>query len=32
MEQPRPRIDYADLPAPNEGVVVTLFITVRKIA
>ena len=26
------RIDYANLPTPSEGVLVTLFITVRKIA
>ena len=25
-------IDYANLPAPTEGFVVTLFITVRKVA
>jgi catechol 2,3-dioxygenase-like lactoylglutathione lyase family enzyme len=26
------RIDYADLPAPSDGFLVTLFITVRKVA
>ena len=26
------RIDYANLPTPSEGVLVTLFITVRKVA
>jgi len=26
------RIDYANLPTPDEGVLVTLFITVRKVA
>jgi catechol 2,3-dioxygenase-like lactoylglutathione lyase family enzyme len=25
-------IDFANLPAPNEGILVTLFITVRKVA
>ena len=27
-----PRIDFANLPAPAEGILVTLFITVRKVA
>lgn len=27
-----PSIDYANLPAPDEGMVMTLFITVRKVA
>jgi catechol 2,3-dioxygenase-like lactoylglutathione lyase family enzyme len=27
-----PRIDYANLPSPTEGLLVTLFITVRKVA
>ena len=27
-----PFIDYANLPAPTEGVLVTMFITVRKVA
>ena len=29
---PAPRIDFANLPAPAEGILVTLFITVRKVA
>jgi catechol 2,3-dioxygenase-like lactoylglutathione lyase family enzyme len=32
MTEPAPKIDYANLPAPDEGFVVTLFLTVRKIA
>jgi catechol 2,3-dioxygenase-like lactoylglutathione lyase family enzyme len=32
MTQPAPRIDYANLPAPEEGIQVTLFITVRSVA
>src|SRR5215813_1736371 len=32
MAEPAPRIDFANLPAPAEGFVVTLFITVRKVA
>ena len=32
MTEPAPRIDVANLPAPAEGFVVTLFITVRKVA
>ena len=32
MTEPAPRIDFANLPAPTEGVLVTLFITVRKVA
>jgi hypothetical protein len=32
MTDPAPRIDFADLPAPAEGILVTLFITVRKVA
>ena len=32
-DRPRaPRIDFANLPAPAEGILVTLFITVRKVA
>jgi hypothetical protein len=27
-----PSIDFANLPAPNEGILVALFITVRKLA
>ena len=32
MTQPSPRIDYANLPAPTEGFVVTMFISVRSVA
>jgi hypothetical protein len=32
MTESAPHIDYANLPAPTEGFVVTLFITVRKVA
>ena len=32
MTQPAPRIDFANLPSPEEGILVTLFITVRKVA
>src|ERR1700761_5793163 len=32
VAEPAPRIDYANLPAPAEGIVMTLFITVRKVA
>ena len=32
MNEADPFIDYANLPAPNEGIVVTTFITVRSIA
>ena len=32
MTDPAPRIDVANLPAPAEGILVTLFITVRKVA
>src|ERR1700678_2893335 len=32
MTEPAPDIDGANLPAPAEGIVVTLFITVRKVA
>ena len=32
MAQPTPSIDFANLPVPTEGILVTLFITVRKIA
>jgi catechol 2,3-dioxygenase-like lactoylglutathione lyase family enzyme len=32
MTEPAPHIDYANLPAPEEGIVMTLFITVRKVA
>jgi predicted enzyme related to lactoylglutathione lyase len=32
MPEPVPGIDFANLPAPNEGIRVALFITVRKVA
>jgi hypothetical protein len=32
MAKPAPSIDFANLPAPAEGFLVTLFITVRKVA
>ena len=32
MAQPAPRIDFANLPTPEEGILVTLFITVRSVA
>ena len=32
MTEPEPRIDVANLPAPAEGILVTLFLTVRKVA
>jgi catechol 2,3-dioxygenase-like lactoylglutathione lyase family enzyme len=32
MTEPTPRIDFANLPAPTDGFLVTLFITVRKVA
>ena len=32
MSEPVPGIDFANLPAPNEGIRVALFITVRKVA
>ena len=32
MTERRPRIDFANLPAPVEGILVTLFITVRTVA
>jgi hypothetical protein len=32
MTESAPRIDLAGLPAPEEGVLVTLFITVRSVA
>jgi len=31
MPEPLPAIDFANLPAPHEGIRVTLFITVRKV-
>jgi catechol 2,3-dioxygenase-like lactoylglutathione lyase family enzyme len=32
MTEPAPRIDTGDIPAPAEGFLATLFITVRKVA
>src|ERR1700742_3513402 len=32
MTEPAPRIDFANLPSPTEGILVTLFITVRTVA
>jgi catechol 2,3-dioxygenase-like lactoylglutathione lyase family enzyme len=32
MTEPAPHIDFSGLPAPTDGIVVTLFITVRKVA
>jgi catechol 2,3-dioxygenase-like lactoylglutathione lyase family enzyme len=32
MSEQEPGIDYANIPSPAEGVVATLFITVRKVA
>ena len=32
MTEPAPRIDVANLPEPTEGILVTLFITVRNVA
>ena len=32
MTDPASRIDFANLPTPAEGILVTLFITVRKVA
>ena len=32
MAEPVPGIDFANLPLPTEGILVTLFITVRKVA
>ena len=32
MTDPAPRIDVANLPAPAEGILMALFITVRKVA
>src|SRR5262249_5214092 len=32
MAEPAPHIDFANLPTPTEGILVTLFITVRKVA
>jgi hypothetical protein len=32
MTEPAPHIDFANLPTPAEGFLVTLFLTVRKVA
>jgi hypothetical protein len=32
MTEPAPHIDFANLPNPEDGFLVTLFITVRKVA
>ena len=32
MTDPTPRIDFANLPTPEEGFLATMFITVRKVA
>jgi catechol 2,3-dioxygenase-like lactoylglutathione lyase family enzyme len=32
MTEPAPHIDFANLPEPAEGILVTMFITVRKVA
>jgi catechol 2,3-dioxygenase-like lactoylglutathione lyase family enzyme len=32
MTEPKPSIDVASLPAPDEGILMTMFITVRKVA
>jgi hypothetical protein len=32
MTEPAPAADFANVPAPGEGILVTLFITVRKVA
>jgi catechol 2,3-dioxygenase-like lactoylglutathione lyase family enzyme len=32
MTEPAPRIDFANLPTPEDGILVTLFITVRSVA
>src|SRR5262245_26171261 len=32
MAEPAPGIDFANLPTPDQGILVTLFITVRKVA
>ena len=32
MNEAHPFIDYANLPAPSDGIVVTTFITVRSVA
>jgi catechol 2,3-dioxygenase-like lactoylglutathione lyase family enzyme len=32
VTEPAPRIDFANVPAPEEGILVTLFIAVRSVA
>ena len=32
MTEPAPRNDFASFPAPAEGILVAMFITVRKVA
>jgi hypothetical protein len=32
MTESQPRNDFASFPAPAEGILVTLFLTVRKVA
>ncbi len=32
MTEPAPRIDFANLPSPDEGLLASLFITVRSVA
>ena len=32
MTESRPRNDFASFPAPTEGILVTLFVTVREVA
>jgi catechol 2,3-dioxygenase-like lactoylglutathione lyase family enzyme len=32
MAEPAPGIDFGNLPAPDKGILVTMFITVRKVA
>ena len=32
MAEESPYIDYENLPVPSEGIIATLFITVRKVA
>jgi hypothetical protein len=32
MTEPAPRIDFANVPPPEEGILATVFITVRSVA
>ena len=32
MTEPQPRNDFSSFPAPAEGILVAMFITVRKVA